>query len=31
MSERGEAILHSQNADQAWTALFGGNPTKEER
>lgn len=30
MSERGDAILHAQSSDQAWTALTGGNPTKEE-
>lgn len=30
-SERGERILRAHNADQAWTALFGGNPTEQEQ
>lgn len=28
---RGERIRGSRNADQAWDALFGGNPTRAER
>lgn len=31
MSERGERILRARNADQAWDALFGGKPTKQEK
>jgi hypothetical protein len=31
MSDRGENVRRAQSAGEGWTALFGGNPTEEEK